>query len=309
MSSQEYKKDKIVVVGAGSVGSAIAFSLLLSSISAEIELIDLNAGLAKGNALDLNDIQFLSHSKITDNTLEDSKGADIIIITAGAKQKPDEPRESLVSRNDAILRSIVDKMGPNNPNAIWLLVANPVDTLTQLAQHITKLPHAKVIGSGTYLDSQRLRFTLSNLLNVNQNYIHCSVIGEHGDNQMIAWSSARVGGQSLLSYEKMKECNLDEIGQNVMRKAYEIIKHKGATSFGIASCVTNICKVILTDAHYIIPVSCYCEKYGLYLSMPAILGRDGVKEVVYPEMNDEELARLDNTVSTMKNTLAKLNLN
>ncbi|KAI9597968.1 lactate dehydrogenase/glycoside hydrolase [Syncephalis fuscata] len=284
-------KPKIAIVGAGAVGACCAYACMLRRLPAEVIMVDV---------LDLSDANFLTPVPVSAATNKEAGQCDIIIITAGAKQQPDEPRSALVERNYKILKSIIEEMQPIRKDAIMMLVSNPVDVLASIAQKLSGLPRSQVLGSGTFLDSMRF-------LNVNENAIHCYVMGEHGDLQFVNWSSASIGCIPLLEHPAMKDVDLADIEKKVMRKAYEIIERKGATSFGIGACVASLCGSILNDRHDVRPVSCWSEEHQCYISRPAILGIHGISYVIDLKLNEDEKKRMNTAIKTIKAACDKYN--
>jgi len=298
---------KIAIIGAGSVGTTIAYSIILRSLHATIWLADKNTDLCHGQVKDLDDAAFHSSTQIKYADIKETGTCDIIIVTAGAKQRPGESRADLVDRNNEIMSSIISSMGTLNPRTIWMVVANPVELLTILAQKLTKLPPCQVIGTGTFLDTQRLRLSLARKLAINSNSIHCNVVGEHGDRQIVAWSNAIIsGGLPLLSHPQMKTLSPDDLKtleHEISRRAYDIIALKGSTHYGIGYCVSVLCDAVLSDSHTVYPIACYHPEYKTYLSFPTILARQGVVGPV-PNIlfNDEESQRLTDIAESIRNT-------
>ncbi|KAH8781750.1 lactate dehydrogenase/glycoside hydrolase [Hyaloscypha sp. PMI_1271] len=266
----------IAIIGAGSVGAAIAYSLLLRQVVADIILVDINHEYCQAQVEDLSDATFLSNVRIRQGTAEDARNADIIVISAGAKQKPGETRIGLIDRNIKVLESVTKSLQPIRSDAILLIVANPVDILTFYAQRLSGLPRNQVIGSGTMLDSIRLTGILANKLKVSDSSIHAFVIGEHGDSQYVAWSSATVHGRPLLKALPLTKTERDEIATTTRKKADSIIKVKGFTSYGVAAVTARMCEAIIFDHRKILPLSHWQEDLGCCLSLPAILGRKGI---------------------------------
>ncbi|ORX84211.1 L-lactate dehydrogenase [Basidiobolus meristosporus CBS 931.73] len=293
----------IAIIGSGSVGASIASALILRNVSSTVLLVDVDPKVAEGQSLDLTDSLFLSSSHVKVGTYAEAGQADIIVITAGAKQKPGETRMQLIEKNYAILQNVITNMSPINPNAKILLVANPVEILAHITQKISGLPHNQVFGSGTFLDSGRLRSALGRKLGVNDTAIHCYVLGEHGDHQFVAWSSATVGGVPLLEYPQLKEVDLRALAHEVKRKAYQIIDLKGATYYGIGACVSSLCESILNHQCHIRPVSCWVEKYQCYVSVPAVIGARGIENVIDIRLNEEETKSMESAVEAMKQTI------
>eukprot|EP00834_Sanchytrium_tribonematis_P003968 NODE_174_length_14184_cov_0.583671.p6 type:complete len:297 gc:universal NODE_174_length_14184_cov_0.583671:12992-13882(+) len=288
----------ISIIGAGSVGATVAYALILHKVAALIHLIDPQENVVKGQIYDLEDALFLSNTKVIAGQQSDASQSDIIIITAGAKQKPGESRDDLIDRNLSILKSILSSFTPK-PDAVIILVSNPVDILTQYAQKLTNLPKNQVIGSGTFLDSMRLRTHLSHSLNIQENAIHAYVLGAHGDHQFVGWTAAKVAGNPINVENK------SEIAKAVMRKAYDIIDLKGATYFGIGACVASLCQSILLDQKSIRPISVFHPKYDCVLSWPCVVGCNGAEKVVDIPLNDEEMEKLKICVDSIQKSTSK----
>lgn len=301
---------KAAVIGCGFVGSATAFSLMQSGLFSEIVLIDADMDRAEGEALDISHgVPFSRHMKVYAGTYEDIVDAAIIIITAGANQKPDETRLDLVHKNVAIFRSIIPEIAKRNCAGILLIVSNPVDILTYTAIKLSGFTENRVIGSGTVLDTARLKYELSEHLSVDSRSIHAFIIGEHGDSEIAAFSSANVSGIALSEFCEMRghynhEANTRQIAENVKNSAYEIIQKKKATYYGIASAVRRICEVIIRDEKSILPVSSMMHgEYGIedvVLSMPAIVGKYGIETRVPIDLSEEEIEDLKRSAQTLK---------
>ncbi|KAG2186063.1 hypothetical protein INT43_002501 [Umbelopsis isabellina] len=296
---------RVAVIGAGSVGATIAYALLMRKVASEILLVDIVPEVVNGQVLDLSDSAFLGSTVVRGGTYKEAGQCDVIVVTAGAKQNPGESRTELIGRNYKILSSVIGSMQPIQKDAIIMLVANPVDILTSIAQKLSGLPKKQVFGSGTYLDSGRLRLLLSQKLNVSESSIHAYVLGEHGDSQFIAWDAAHVGGKPLLSFPVIQELDKDQVAKEVAGKAYEIIKLKGATYFGIAACVSSLTQCILLNQRHIRPLSVYHEKLGAVLSVPAVIGRNGIEEIFDIPLAKDEQAKLEQSASTLKEICAK----
>jgi len=295
------KQSTIAVIGAGSVGTTTAYALLLQNIAAKLLLIDINETRCYGEILDLADaLPFCDTSAVRGGSLTDAAQADIIIIAAGKRQEPGQKREELIQTNKKIIIDIITAMQPINSNAIIIMVTNPVDILTCCAQKVAQLPRTQVFGSGTYLDSQRLRGLLAKKLNVSEESIDAYVLGEHGDSQVVAWSTADISGKPLSEYKELTPEIRKKIAQETRERAYEIIKCKGATFFGVATCVADVCAAILFNQKRAIPVSCFIEKYSICLSMPAIIGEKGIKEIIMPPLDHEEEEELRKSVEKLK---------
>lgn len=306
---------KVAIIGCGFVGAASAFALMQSGLFSEMVLIDSDPAKAEGEALDISHgVPFAKPIKIYAGGYDDIKNASLIIITAGANQKPGETRLDLVKKNISIFKAIIPEIKKRNFRGILLIVANPVDILTTVAQKLSGLPENRVFGSGTVLDTARLKSELGAHLNVDPRSVHAFIIGEHGDSEIAAWSSANVSGIPLHKFCEMRgHFNHDEaiqkIAADVKNSAYEIIKRKRATYYGIAMSVKRICEAIVRDEKSILPVSSMMHgEYdieGVSLSMPAIVGKDGVETLVPLQLNETERADLQKSAKTLQNILAQ----
>ncbi len=283
------KHSTIAIIGAGAVGSTTAYAIMLQNIIAELVLIDIDEKRCLGEILDLSDaLSFCVASKIRRGAAEDARNADIIIIAAGIRQKPGQKRIELIEANKKIVTSIINNIKPINPHAIIIMVTNPVDILTLCAQESAGLPRNQVFGSGTFLDTQRLRGLIAKKLNIAEQSINAYILGEHGDSQFPAWSSAHADGRLLLSIPQFNKNKLDAIAQETRDRAYEIIAFKGATYFGIAACVASMCESIIFDQKRIMPLSYFIEDFGVCLSMPTVLGEKGIEQIIPIPLNEEE---------------------
>lgn len=304
---------KVAVIGCGFVGSTIAFALMQSGLFSDMVLIDVDMKKAEGEALDIgHGISFARPMKIWAGVYEDIADAGIVIITAGANQKPGETRLDLVHKNINILKNIMPEVTKYNKTGIILMVANPVDILTYAALKISGLPENRVIGSGTVLDTARLKYEVGELLEVDSRGVHAFIVGEHGDSEIAAWSSANVSGVPLKDFCKIRS-DIDssmlkeatqEIADRVKNSAYEIIERKQATYYGIAMAVKRICEAIIRDEKSVLPISSMMHgEYGLtdvVLSMPAIVGENGVEHVVPVSLDEEEQKHLWNSAQVLK---------
>ena len=307
---------KVAIVGCGFVGAATAFSLMQSGLFSEMVLIDATREKAEGEALDISHgLPFAKPMKIYAGGYEDTADAAITIITAGTGQKPGETRLDLVKRNVGIFRQLIPEITKHNPQGILLIVANPVDILTYAAVKLSGLPENRVFGSGTVLDTARLKYLLGEHLGVDSRKVHAFIIGEHGDSEIAAWSSANVSGVPLHDFCEMRghfrhEEAMYEIAENVKNSAYEIIEKKKATYYGIAMSVRHICEAVIRDEKTILPVSFVQHgQYGIdgvALSIPAIVGKDGVETAVPISLNEKELAALQNSGETLKKIVEEI---
>jgi L-lactate dehydrogenase len=312
-SMSEVNDRKVAIIGCGFVGSSSAFALMQSGLFSEMVLIDADVNRAEGEALDISHgLPFAKPMKIYAGGYEDIADAAIVIVTAGAGQKPGETRLDLVKKNVEIFKSIIPEIAKQDFKGILLIVANPVDILTYVAAKLSKLPQGRVFGSGTVLDSARLKYLLGEHLDVDNRSVHAFIIGEHGDSEMAAWSSANVSGIPLNDFCEMRgyfkhEESMKKILEEVKNSAYEIIEKKHATYYGIAMSVRRICEAIIRDEKSILPVSSIQKgEYGIEnvaLSIPAIVGRDGVEKVVPIKLSDTEKKELIKSAETLKNVL------
>lgn len=309
---------KVAIVGCGFVGSASAFALMQSGLFSEIVMVDANREKAEGEAFDISHgIPFSKPMQIYAGDYDDITDASIIVITAGANQKPDETRLDLVQKNVGIFKSIVPEIVKRNFGGIILVVANPVDILTYATLKISGYPQNRVIGSGTVLDSARLKTSLGKHLEVDSRAVHAFIIGEHGDSEIAAWSSVNVSGIPLADFCEMRghynhyEAN-ERIADEVKKSAYEIISKKGATYYGIAMSVKRICETIIRDEKSILPISTMMNgEYGIgdvVLSMPCIVGKNGYELKVPISLNKKEVEALQQSAKTLKEVLATIEL-
>ena len=307
--------NKAVIVGCGFVGSASAFCLMQSGLFTELVLIDSDSKRAEGEALDISHgIPFSKPMKIHAGDYDDVKNAGIVIVTAGANQQPGETRLDLVKKNINIFKTIIPEIKKRNFNGILLIVANPVEILTYAAVKLSALPENRVIGSGTVLDTARLKYAIGRHLNVDSRSVHAFIIGEHGDSEIAVWSSANVSGVPLNNFCEMRghydhKNATEKIATDVKNSAYEIISMKKATNYGIAMSVKRICEAIVRNERSILPVSTIMHgEYGISdvsLSMPAIVGKDGIETLVPISLSFDELSKLQESAHALKNILAE----
>lgn len=301
---------KVAIVGCGFVGSSSAFALMQSGLFSEMVLIDVDHDRAEGEALDISHGSPFGHPcKIYAGDYKDAADAAIIVVTAGAAQKPGETRLDLVNKNVSIFKSIIPQIRDTGFEGILLIVSNPVDVLTYAAIKMSGLPESRVIGSGTVLDSARLQEALGDHLGVDPRDVEAYVIGEHGDSELAVWSSADVAGVPMHDFCEMRghfehEAAEKRIAEEVKNAAYEIIKRKHATYYGIAMSVTRLCTAIMRDEKCILPVSSLMVgEYGLSdisISMPTIVGRNGIECRVPISLDEEELAELHRSADALK---------
>ncbi len=297
-------KHKISIIGAGSVGSTIAYALLLKNIAAEIMLVDVDEIRCRGEILDLSDaLPFCGPSLIHAGSTKNVQESEIIIIAAGKRQQPGQERIVLLKENKKIIESIMRSIQPLRKDAIIIVVTNPVDLITRYAQELSNLPTSQVFGSGTFLDTQRLRGALSRKINIAEQSIHAYILGEHGDTQFPVWSCARVAGIPLSDFG-ITQKELDRIAQETKNKAYEIISCKGASYYGIATCVAALCRTIIFDQKRVTPVSCYIKEFDVSLSMPVVLGAKGIEQILTIPLNNKEKKQLNLSIKALKSYAA-----
>jgi L-lactate dehydrogenase len=315
---------KIAIIGDGAVGSSIAYTLMLGHAVNEIVIIDVNQEKAEGDALDMADgMSFLSVPKvIRASSYEGCKDAQVIIITAGAAQKPGETRLDLLHKNAAIFTSITDALRPYvNSKSIILVVSNPVDILTYFTYKKLGLPSAHVFGSGTVLDTSRLKTAIANDTHIDPRSIHTMIVGEHGDSEVAVWSATSVGGLSLTNYcakcGKCKDRNMAQLNalhEQVKNAAYEIIKKKGATFYAVALAVARIISAIVNDENSVLTVSTYIAKEfnglleDVYLSLPSVVNSNGIEKILRPEYTEEEKSAIISSGLALKTKLKDLPL-
>ena len=296
--------NKIMIVGTGNVGASIAFAALNQKTAInEIILTDIASEDAEGEAMDLRDALAVapSYVKISNGTYKDAKDCDIVIITAGVAQKPGESRLELLNKNVAILKDMVGQIMDSGFNGIFLIVSNPMDVLTYYTLKFSGLPTEKVIGSGTVLDSARLRQRIAGYLNINPKSVHAYQVGEHGDSEITLWSKADAGGQKieeLLPHETLKD-----ISEFVKNEAYMIIDKKKATYYGIAVSVIQIVDAILNDEMKILPVSSYDEFSKTCFGWPTVVGREGIIRRLDLDITEREGIDLQNSINVLKKAI------
>ena len=309
---------KVAVIGCGFVGATSAFSLIQTGLFSEMVLIDANAKKAEGEAMDLSHgSAYLTPMNIYAGTYDDIVDAGIIVITAGANQKPDETRLDLVKKNVQIFKSIIPEIKKRNCEGILLIVSNPVDILTEVALKLSGFPSNRVIGSGTVLDTARLKYVLGKHLQVDPRDIHAYIIGEHGDSELVVWSGAQVAGIHIHPFCELRghfnhEEAMERLAQEVRDSAYEIIERKGATYYGVAVAVKRIATAIVKDEHAVLPVSSLMQgEFGLNdlcLSIPTVIGQNGVEKVVDIYLNNDENDKLQSSARALKEVLDDLDL-
>jgi L-lactate dehydrogenase len=305
--------NRIAVIGCGHVGASLAYALLLSGFAREIVLLDADSRRAEGEAMDLQHAVPLARPvRVWAGDYSEAARANIAVITAGVGSRPGETRLDLLGRNVRVVGDCLQRLMAEGFDGIVLMTTNPVDILAQVAQQVSGLPVGRVIGSGTVLDTARLRAMLGEALGMEARSIHAYIIGEHGDSEIAAWSAAHVAGVPLKDYcASAPSCpDFDDLLKRVRRAAPDIIERKGYTSYAIASCVVRICEAVLRDEHTVLPVSTMTRgQYGIegvYLSLPCVVGRNGVERVIELQLNEEEREGLRASASVLRRTLDSL---
>ncbi|MBQ4430514.1 MAG: L-lactate dehydrogenase [Synergistaceae bacterium] len=304
---------KVAVIGCGFVGSSSAFALMQSGLFSEMVMIDSDHERAEGEALDISHGMPLARPmRIYAGGYDDISDAAIIVAAAGANQKPGETRLDLVKKNAAIFKAIMPEIAKRKFRGVILVVANPVDILTYIAAKYSGLPSKRVIGSGTVLDTARLKYLLSEHLGVDSRSIHAFIVGEHGDSEFATWSSANVSGVPLYDFCRMRgHTNFEEatrrIESEVRGSAYEIIRRKHATYYGIAMSVKRICEAVIRDEKSVLAVSSVMDDvFGVQdvaLSMPAIVGKDGIEDLIPVRLSVEEQRKLHDSAEIIKGVI------
>lgn len=313
--------NKVTIIGAGSVGSTIAFMMAVKGIAAEIVIIDINEKKALGEAMDIRQgIPFCDPCKIYAGRYEDAKDSDIVVITSGIGRKPGQTRLELAQTNVNIMKSIAAEISKVAPDAVYVIVSNPVDVLTYVFNKVTNIPENRIIGTGTLLDTARLRSRLADYLDVSQKNVHAYVLGEHGDSSFVPWSSARVSNVPIQEFKNcvvnrdavLADLNYEEIEEYMRTSGGKIIQRKGATFYAIAISVCHICSCIFDNANAIIAVSTMLHgEYGIddvCLSLPTIVNASGYTGKVLPVMTEEEQAKLQHSAKMLKDVIAQIDL-
>lgn len=301
--------NKVVIIGCGNVGMSYAYALLNQRTAvSELALIDLNQDRIEGEVMDLNHCLAFAPSKINIKvgTYQDCKDASIVCIAAGANQNPGETRMDLITKNSKIFKNIIDQVMENGFRGIFLVATNPLDVMTYLTWKYSGLQTSQIIGSGTSLDTSRLRYLVGERLNINPKNIHAYVIGEHGDSEFVPWSNANIGLQNIHRF--LDSETLENIRIQVKNAAYEIINRKGATYYGIGMCLVRITNAILGDENSIITVSSYDENNDVYIGLPTIINRKGAAGIIAVELNEEETEKMQNCVNIIKEAIETLKI-
>jgi L-lactate dehydrogenase len=306
---------KIGIIGSGLVGATFGYALTGSGVATEVVLIDVNRRRAEGEAMDLNhSVAFAQPMDFSAGDYPDLEGASVVVITAGANQKPGQTRLDLAQTNVNIFRNIVPQVVKYAPAAIIVVVANPVDVLTYATIRMSGLPPNRVFGSGTTLDTGRLRYLLGDYYGIDPRSVHAYIIGEHGDSELPVWSSARVAGMPLVDFERAigrehRQANLDHIFDQVRTAADEIIQRKGATYYAIGSGLLRIVESVMRDQNTVLPVSAlldgYQDVHDVCLSIPSIIGSNGVKHALPIALNDREAAAFRHSAQVLREIIAQ----
>lgn len=309
---------KAAIIGCGFVGASIAFRFLQQGLFSQLVLLDSNRAKAEGEAMDLSDgLPYGAAMEITAGSYDDITDCGLTVVTAGVNQKPGESRLQLIERNAGILRSIVGEISARPYEGILLIVSNPVDVLTYVARELSGYPKERVIGSGTVLDTARLKQLLGEELRVDSRNVHAFIVGEHGDSELAVWSGANVSGLNLDDFCRLRGnelCKPDQerIYREIRDSANEIIKRKGATYYGIAMAVGRIAECIVKDEHAVLPISVTLEgEYGLNrvaLSIPSIVGKNGLEKILELPLGEHERAALKHSAQQLKQVIDRLKL-
>ena len=299
--------NKVMIVGTGNVGASLGYCLVNQRTAvSELVLTDINSADAEGEAMDLRDTLAVSPSymKISAGTYKDAGDCNIIVITAGAPQKPGETRMDLLRKNSEIFKDMISQIMDSGFSGIFIVVTNPMDVMTYLTWRYSGLPAEQVIGSGTILDSARLRFRISQRIGVSPKSVHAFQVGEHGDTEFALWSCASLGGmpiEKLLTVTERKE--IEDYARN---EAYEIINKKGATYYGIGTCVTKLINCILNDERRILPVSSYDESTNVYNGFPAIVGQHGIVRRLDLKMTEKEGIKFQKSANALRAAISEI---
>ncbi len=310
-------KSKVAIIGSGAVGSATAFSLVTQGVCDEVVLTDLNPEKAVGEAMDLQHcIEYLNRNvKVSAGTYADCGNADVIVITASAPYIQGQNRLDMLGASEKIIKSIVDPIMKSGFDGHFVVISNPVDVISYYIYKLSGLPKNQIIGTGTALDTARLKCIIAKKIDVDPRSVHCTVMGEHGDSQMVPWSRVTVGGKDFFNIiadnkERLEGTDLDELMKETAEAGWEILHRKGNTNYGIATTASGIIKAILHDENKIIPVSTLlCGEYGeenVFAGVPAVLNRNGVKEVVEVRMTEKELELFKKSVAVIREFTEKL---
>ena len=309
----------VAIVGAGAVGATLAYALLMNGVARRVALYDVNRAKVEAEALDLaHGIQFMPPAQVVgSDDIEVCRGADVVVVTAGAKQKPGQTRMDLAAGTVGLMRTLVPQLTEVAPDAVYLMVTNPVDVVTQAALTISGLPPNRLFGSGTVLDTSRLRYRIAQETGLAAQNIHAYVVGEHGDSELVLWSSAMIGAVPLLDWSTTHTPLLDEtaresIAREVVESAYRIIAGKGATNYAVALAAVQVIQAILRAENRVLSVSTLLTDYvgisGVCLSVPTVVGGEGAGEQLLPPMTPAEQAGLRASAESIRAVLQALGL-
>ena len=311
------RDSKIILVGDGAVGSSFAYASTILGVGRELGIIDINEKKAEGDAMDLSDVlSFTNPKRIYKADYKDCKDAEVVVITAGIPQKSGESRLDLIEKNLKIFKDMIGKIVASGFDGIFLVASNPVDILTYATWKYSKFPANKVIGTGTTLDSSRFKKEIANLIGIDPRSVEAFIMGEHGDSEFAVWSHTNVGGMPLYEWVKTHsetdEKELLDTFDKVKNAAYEIIDKKGATFYGIGMALTRIVEAIINDQNSVFSTSSYLDgEYGLkdiYIGVPSVIGKDGVKWVLEVPLTDIEDERMKESAKTLKEIIKKSNI-
>jgi L-lactate dehydrogenase len=316
LKSPKGRRRKGTIIGAGQVGMACAYSMLIQNTLDELVIVDINRDKLEGEVMDLlHGLPFVEPTLVRAGEVADTANSDVIVITAGAKQKPGETRLDLVQRNVAIFKELIPSLVEHCPDAIYLLVSNPVDIMTYATLKLSGLPKSRVLGSGTVLDTARFRYLLATQINIDPRSLHAYIIGEHGDSEVPVWSKVNVAGTHLCDggWEGSPQCDseaLDAIFKQVKNAAYDIIQRKGATNYAIGLGVTQIVQAILRDQNRVLTVSSLIDgAHGVRdvcLSLPSVVNRHGVTRVLNVSLDDTEQQQLQHSSQTLRQAIDRI---
>ena len=301
--------NKVVLIGCGNVGMSYAYALLNQRTAVnELVLIDLDRKRIEGEVMDLNHCLAFAPSKIDIHTgdYSDCSNANIVVIAAGANQNPGETRMDLVNKNSVIFKEIVNNVMDSGFDGIFVVATNPLDVMTYLTWKYSKLPVNRIIGSGTSLDTARLRFLIGDKLGINPKNVHAYVIGEHGDSEFVPYESANIGLQSLNNF--LSSLELEEICNEVRSAAYEIIDRKGATYYGIGMCLVRITNAILSDENTIISVSTYDKDNDVFIGLPTVINKEGAYKKIYLKLSKDDEDKLQKSIDTIKHAIDSIEI-
>lgn len=299
--------NKVVIVGCGNVGMSYAYALLNQKNSVnELVLIDLDKNRIEGEVMDLNHCLSFAPSKIDIKAgdYSDCSDAKIVVIAAGANQEVGETRMDLINKNSKIFKSIVDNVMNSGFTGVFLVATNPVDVMSYLTYKYSNLPSNKVIGTGTTLDTSRLRYVIADKLGINPKNVHAYVVGEHGDSEFVLWSSAIIGTQNINDFLTLEDKN--NIHLKVKNAAYEIIERKGATYYGVGMCLVKITDAILNDKNCVLTVSVYNKQHDVYIGLPVVIGTNGVEKNMHVKLDGEELVSMQKSINVIKDAINKV---